>query len=109
MRFNTSSPTSSILVRRSSRIINAFDLESSFPFLRIPDDNLINHDFNSTMEKNASDLSHDEVEDLRVPPKQFQNLSTKLDKECNWIMQENHNQDSLQAIESLKKVLHDND
>ena len=27
----------------------------------------------------------------------------------NWLIQENHNQDSIQVVEALKKVLHDND
>lgn len=89
--------------------MGALDPESSSPFLRIPDDNLIIHDCKPTMEKNSSHSSHDEDDALRVPPKQVQKLSTELDKMGNWLIQENHNQDYIQAIEALKKVLCDND
>ena len=36
-------------------------------------------------------------------------MSNELDKIGNWNHQENHNQDSIQAIESLKKFLCDSD
>ena len=86
-----------------------FEHESSSPFLRILDENLIIPDSNPIMEKKSSHSSHDEDDALRVPPKQVQKISTKLYKIGNWLIQENHNQDSIQAIEALKKVLCDND
>ena len=109
MSFTTTSPTYNILVRRSHRLMGAFNPESFSHFLRIPNDNLILHDSNPTMEQNSSHSSHDEDDALRVPPEQVQKLSTELDKMGNWLIQENHNQDSIQAIEALKKVLYDSD
>ena len=72
MSFTTTSPTYNIPVRSSRRLINAFDPESSSPFLRIPDDNLILHDSNPIMEQKSSHSSHDEDDALRVPLDQVQ-------------------------------------
>ena len=76
MSFTTSSPTYSIPVRRSRRLMGSFDPESCSPFLRIPDDNFITHDSNPTMEHNSSHSSHDEDDALRVPLEQVQKIST---------------------------------
>lgn len=78
-------------------------------FLRILNDNLITHDSNPTTEHNSFDFSDDEDDALRVPPKQVQKYSTKHDKMGNWLIQENYNQDFIQAIEALKKDLQDSD
>ena len=89
--------------------MGTFELESSSPFLRILDETLILPNSNPLVEKNLSDSSHDEDDALRVPLEQVQKISTELDKMDNWIIQKNHNQDSIQAIEALKKVLCDSD
>ena len=82
--------------------------ESSSPFLRILDENFILPDSNSIMKKKYSHSSHDEDDALRVPLEQVQKLLMELDKMCNWLLQENHNQDPIKAIEALKKFLCDN-
>lgn len=89
--------------------MHIFETESSSPFLRISNENLIIPDSNPIMEKNHSQSSHDEDDALRVTPEQVKKNSTELDKIGNWPIQENHNQDYIQAIEALKKVLHDSD
>ena len=55
-----------------------FEPESSSPFLRIPDENLIIPDSNPIMKQNSFHSSHDEVDALRVPPKKFQKISIQL-------------------------------
>ena len=109
MSFITSSPTSNLRVRCSHRLMGTFEPESSSPFLRILDDPLILPNSNPLIEKNSSHSSHDEDDALSISPKQVQKLSTKLDKMGNWLLQENHNQDYIQATKALKKVLHDSD
>ena len=59
MSFTNFSSTYNIPVRRSHRLMGAFDPESSSPFPSIPDDNLIIHYSNPIMEKKYSHSSHD--------------------------------------------------
>ena len=109
MSFITSSPTYNLRVRHSHRLMGTFEPESSSPFLKIPDNPLIIFYSNALMEKKSSHSSHDKDDSLIVSPKQVQKISNELDKMGNWLLQENHSQDSIQAIEALKKVLRDSD
>jgi hypothetical protein len=83
--------------------MGTFEPESSSPLLRILNETSILPNSNPLMEKNSSHSSHDEDDALRVPPEQVQKLSNELDKMGNWLLQENHNQDSIQAIVTLRK------
>ena len=85
MRFITLSPTYSISIRRSCRLVDHSDLDYS-------------------MEKNSYHSSHDEDEALRVPPKQVHELSIGTDKMHDWLLQENHNTDTMATFDALKKV-----
>ena len=83
--------------------MGTFEPKSSSHFLRIMDETLILPNYNHLIQQKSSHSSHDEDDALRVPPKQVQKISNELDKMGNWLLQENHNQDSIQAIEVLRK------
>lgn len=68
MSFSTTfSPTYSVPVRRSRKLMALFDLDSSSPHLGNLSDPIVSHDPNPSMEHESSHSFHEEDEALRVP------------------------------------------
>ena len=68
MIFTTSSPTYSIHVRRSYRLMALFDPNYSSPCLGNLVDPIVSHDPIHSIRHDHSHSFHDEDESLRVPP-----------------------------------------
>lgn len=57
-----------------------FDQDFASPLFRNLSDPMVSYDPNPYRDHDSSYSSHDDYEALRVPPKQFHKISTKIDK-----------------------------